>query len=141
MLVFLELTVIRASWTFGIDYSEFLLAGVIWMLGWCMVLLAVLIFLPVWLVATLGVVVMLGQGAFGMLPPTRLSQFIYLGANVTVGPAGPSMTVLYTIVPWIGVMAAGYGFGAVVVSEPGQRRRSSQPSVESRCSTTCCTPR
>lgn len=33
MLVVLELTVIRASWTFGFDYSEFLLAGVIWMLG------------------------------------------------------------------------------------------------------------
>jgi uncharacterized membrane protein len=39
LLVLLELTVIRASWTFGLDYSQFLLAGVIWMLGWCMILL------------------------------------------------------------------------------------------------------
>lgn len=29
------------------DYSQFVLAGVIWMLGWCMVLLAALIWLPV----------------------------------------------------------------------------------------------
>ena len=46
ILVLLELTVIRASWTFGFDYSQFILAGVIWMLGWCMVLLAGLVWLP-----------------------------------------------------------------------------------------------
>src|SRR5258705_8325286 len=40
ILVFLELTVIRFAWTFNLDYSHFVLAGVIWMLGWCMVLLA-----------------------------------------------------------------------------------------------------
>src|SRR5688572_13937119 len=43
MLVVLELTVIRASWTFNFGYSDFVLAGVIWMLGWCMVLLAALV--------------------------------------------------------------------------------------------------
>ena len=32
LLVLLELTVIRAAWTFNIDYSGFILAGVIWML-------------------------------------------------------------------------------------------------------------
>src|SRR5947199_7861419 len=40
VLVLLELTVIRFAWTFNLDYSSFVLAGVIWMLGWCMVLLA-----------------------------------------------------------------------------------------------------
>ena len=34
------------SWTFGLDYSRSSLAGVIWMLGWCMVLLAALVRLP-----------------------------------------------------------------------------------------------
>src|SRR5579862_3903203 len=40
ILVVLELTVIRVSWTFNLDYSHYILAGVIWMLGWCMILLA-----------------------------------------------------------------------------------------------------
>src|SRR5260221_3372504 len=38
LLVLLELTFIRFCWTFNFNYADFLLAGVIWMLGWCMVL-------------------------------------------------------------------------------------------------------
>jgi len=30
---------------------------------------------------------------------------------------------LYVIVPWIGVMAAGYGFGLIMAKEPAERRR------------------
>src|SRR5688572_2175117 len=46
LLVVLELTLIRFSWTFNLAYSKWILAGVIWMLGWCMVLLAGLVWLP-----------------------------------------------------------------------------------------------
>ena len=123
MLVVLELTVIRASWTFGIDYSQFILAGVIWMLGWCMVLLAGLIFLPTSLVGAIGLAVIIGQSVFGWLPPAAVSQFIYLGEDVKLGTDGPSVTVLYTIVPWIGVMAAGYAFGSILTREASIRRR------------------
>jgi hypothetical protein len=35
----LELTLVRGSWTFNFDYVNYLLAGVIWYLGWCMVIL------------------------------------------------------------------------------------------------------
>ncbi|HEY2170644.1 MAG TPA: heparan-alpha-glucosaminide N-acetyltransferase domain-containing protein, partial [Candidatus Angelobacter sp.] len=46
-LVLLELTVLRVAWTFNFDFGHYLLAGVIWVIGWCMVLLAGLIFLPI----------------------------------------------------------------------------------------------
>jgi uncharacterized membrane protein len=36
---------------------------------------------------------------------------------------GQQLVVLYSIIPWVGVMAAGYAFGTVVIAEPGQRRR------------------
>jgi len=123
LLVLLEPTVIRAGWTFGFDYSEFILAGVIWMLGWCMVLLAGLIFLPTWAAGAIGVAIIVGQGAFGSLPASALSQFIYLGEDVKLGANGPSVTVLYTIVPWIGVMATGYAFGAIFMRESSVRER------------------
>src|SRR5215471_13392485 len=54
LLVALELTVIRFFWTFSFDFAHFALAGVIWMLGWCMVLLAGLIWLPTRVVGVLG---------------------------------------------------------------------------------------
>jgi uncharacterized membrane protein len=31
--------------------------------------------------------------------------------------------VLYSIVPWVGVIAAGYAFGAVLMLEPERRQR------------------
>jgi uncharacterized membrane protein len=130
MLVLLELTVIRASWTFNVDYSQFILAGVIWMLGWCMVLLAGLIWVPTWAIGTLGLLVILFQNVFGLLggalPEScrQVWEFIYpVGAEVRLGPDGPAITVLYTIVPWIGVMATGYAFGAIMAREPAERRR------------------
>jgi uncharacterized membrane protein len=130
LLVLLELTVIRASWTFGLDYSQFILAGVIWMLGWCMVLLAALVSLPTRAIGIIGLSIILFQNVFEplgrMLPESWrwLWEFIYpIGVDVTIGQHGPSVAVLYTIVPWIGVMAAGYAFGAIMVREPADRRR------------------
>jgi len=129
LLVALELTIIRASWTFNFDYSQFLLAGVIWMLGWCMVLLAALIWLPVGTVGILGLLIIVGQNVFaavgGALPQGAHPwwEFIYpVGSEVRLGSNGPAVTVLYTIVPWIGVMAAGYAFGSVMVREDAGRQ-------------------
>src|SRR5947209_7334470 len=56
-LVLLELTVIRLSWTFNLDYSHYMLAGVIWALGWCMILMALLVRLPAKVVGAFGVLV------------------------------------------------------------------------------------
>jgi uncharacterized membrane protein len=121
--------VIRLSWTFDPTTMNWLLAGVIWMLGWCMILMPALIRLPTWAVAAFGLLVIAGQGIFGPLasglpPPLGwLGSFLYLGEDVTLGANGPTIAVLYTIVPWIGVMAAGYASGAVMTREPADRRR------------------
>jgi uncharacterized membrane protein len=130
MLVALELTVIRFAWTFNWNYSAFTLAGVIWMLGWCMVLMAGLIWLPAWAVGAVGFAIVVGQNAFQAAASAASSgalhalwQFLYLGDMVRIGASGPSITVLYTIVPWIGVMALGYAFGAIVLLEREKRRR------------------
>lgn len=129
LLIALELTIIRASWTFGFDYSQFLLAGVIWMLGWCMVLLAGLIWLPVRTVGIIGLLIIVGQNVFavvgGALPHAvhPIWEFIYpVGSDVRLGASGPAVTVLYTIVPWIGVMAAGYAFGMVMTRPDAGRQ-------------------
>ena len=128
LFVALELTLIKFFWTFGLDYSQFVLLGVIWMLGWCMILLAGLVWLPTFAVGLLGLALMFGQ------------QFVGMALNAvrgSVGAAGPvldilylgnqtwpaRMNILYVLIPWIGVMAAGYAFGRIMSKPPAERRR------------------
>jgi uncharacterized membrane protein len=112
-LVLLELTVLRFGWTFNFDYAHFTFAGVIWVIGWSMVVLAGLIFLPVPLVAAIGVAIIFGHNALVVgEQPSPFMQVLYAGWSFPVG--GLNVVVLYTLIPCVGVMAAGYAFGAVV---------------------------
>jgi uncharacterized membrane protein len=43
--------------------------------------------------------------------------------DLPVGADGPKVFALYPLIPWIGVMAAGYALGAVYRLEPTARRR------------------
>lgn len=133
-LVLLELTVLRVAWTFNFDFSHYLLAGVIWVIGWCMVLLAGLIFLPLRILAAFGLVLVIGHNIVDLYAQTLgsmlehsqwawLWQVLYFGGPIQIGEHGPTLFVLYSIVPWIGVMALGYAFGRVVVMEVKSRRR------------------
>jgi len=129
LLVILEFTIIRLGWTFNVDYGDFLLAGVIWMLGCCMMLMAALVWLKPLTVGLTGLIILSFQQLFqlvpGLLPAScrpsfgRFWEFIY-----TSGLEGPpGIAILYVLVPWIGVMAAGYGFGLVLLMEPRRRQR------------------
>lgn len=120
LLVFLELTLIRFCWTFNLELKSFMLAGVIWMLGWCMVLLAAVLWLPFRAIWISGVVMMALQQAFALVPQNwTWWNFIY-----TVSEDEPGwIHVLYVIVPWVGVMMAGYGFGKLLTFEPVRRNR------------------
>jgi uncharacterized membrane protein len=126
-LVALEITVVRFLWQFNVDYRVTLL-NVLWALGWSMVALAALVRLPVRLTTALGVAMIalhnLADGvrpaAFGALAPlwTVLHQpgFLVTTPRFTVFTA-------YPLVPWIGVMAVGYGLGPVL-AWPRARRRA-----------------
>jgi uncharacterized membrane protein len=132
-LVILELTVMRFFWTFNFDVINYNLAGVLWMLGWSMVALAGLVWLPFTAIAALGVGVILGHnlidpyvrgigGAIADDPLRWVYQFLYFGGSVHLGDSGPRIAILYSLLPWIGVMAAGYAFGAVLELPPPRRR-------------------
>jgi len=135
--VFLELTFLRLAWTFNFDFARYEMAGVIWAIGWCMILLAGLSKLPLPVVGAVGVAVVLGHNALDPLlgdrmpaltesPLAWLWKILYLGffaGPIRLGTDGPSLIVLYSIVPWIGVMAAGYAFGKVLTLEPARRNR------------------
>src|SRR6476646_4504683 len=109
-LVLLELTVIRVGWTFNLDFTHYLLAGVIWVIGWCMVLMAGLVRLPVPVVGYGGLAVIALHNAVmpALVPrmPAPLRAVLYTAFQDP--PIGP-LVVLYSLIPWIGVMAAGSG--------------------------------
>jgi uncharacterized membrane protein len=130
-LVLLELTVIRVMWTFNFEFADYMLAGVIWMIGCCMMLMAALVYLPVRAIGILGAAIialhnltdLLGlQQAFGDDGPHWLLKVLYFGGGFQIGGDGPPLLVLFVIVPWIGVMMAGYAFGTVMVMPPDRRR-------------------
>jgi uncharacterized membrane protein len=129
LLVALELTVIRVSWTFNLDYGTYMLAGVIWVIGWSMVALAGLAFLPTLAVGAFGLAVIFLHNllpfvlAYGPdVGPWGL-KLLYLGGAIQFGADGPSLAILYTLIPWAGVMAAGYAFGTLYEMEAHERRR------------------
>jgi len=128
-LIALELTVIRLAWTFNLDYAHYILAGVIWAIGCCMILLALLVRLRTRTIAVVGLAIIFGQQILLPLAAstpaslTPLWRVIYLGGIFRLGANGPAVAVLYAIVPWIGVMAAGYAFGEIVMLDPRRRDR------------------
>jgi uncharacterized membrane protein len=133
VLVLLELTVIRVAWTFNFAFNEYILFGVIWMLGVCMILLAGLVRFSPSSIGIFGIVVIFAQQLIALVA-TRIPesmqphvrwffQFLWAGGRVTLGEGGPKLAILYSIVPWIGVMAAGYAFGTILTREESERRR------------------
>jgi uncharacterized membrane protein len=136
-LIVLELTVLRVAWTFNFDFAGYEMAGVIWVIGWCMILMAGLTKLPIAAVGTIGVLIIAGHNLVGPSLGAVIStldseildglwKILYLAffdGPIRFGENGPSLIVLYSIVPWIGVMAAGYAFGAILTMAQDRRRR------------------
>ncbi|HYC62031.1 MAG TPA: heparan-alpha-glucosaminide N-acetyltransferase domain-containing protein [Thermoanaerobaculia bacterium] len=120
ILIALELTLIRIFWTFNFDFGNYILAGVIWVIGWCMILLAVAVHLPVRVVGAIGIGLITLHNLMDFVPwpenPSWLLKVLYYGGGI-----GP-LKILYVIVPWLGVMLAGYAFGRVITMEPDRRR-------------------
>jgi uncharacterized membrane protein len=136
-LILLELTFLRVAWTFNFDFRHYEMAGVIWVIGVCMILMAGLVKLPVTVVGTVGVIIIAAHNLMdphmGKLiegldsnPLSGLWKILYVGffaGPIQFGSDGPSLTVLYSIIPWIGVMAAGYAFGKIVIMPRAERSR------------------
>jgi uncharacterized membrane protein len=134
-LVFLELTIIGYAWTF---IPSFGYGGVIWVLGWSMVAMALVVRLPLPWVAAFGAVMVAGHNLLDHVQPQALGRFAWLWillhqpgfiplpqpSFIHLPPGvGFGFFVLYVLVPWMGVMALGYAFGAVLRRPPQERQR------------------
>jgi uncharacterized membrane protein len=126
-LVFLELTWVRFGWFFNLDYS-FTIGQVIWAIGWSMVVLAGLIFLSIRTITVFGIVMIATHNMFDHLAPEQVGvfgwpwQILHAGGIIPYAP-GYVFFAVYPLIPWIGVMAAGYGFGSILTKEETLRKK------------------
>jgi len=123
-LVLLELTVVHFAWNFAFAAAP--TAQVIWALGWSMVGMALIVRLPLRGIAALGVTAIAFHNLLDPIPPAALGNLAGLwtvlhrpGAVWITPKAG--FVVLYPLVPWVGVMAAGYALGALL-ERPDRRK-------------------
>ena len=128
-LVVLEWTVVRLAWEFNLDYSaDLLFVQVIWVIGVSMIVLAGLIHLPLAAVATVGIIMIAGHNLLDGVTPESLGPWaplwilLHVQAPIPLG-GDQVLFVIYPLVPWIGVMAAGYAFGVLLQRPPEERRR------------------
>jgi uncharacterized membrane protein len=126
-LIVLELTVVRFGWVFNLDY-HLVFVQVIWAIGWAMVALAGLVFLPTRAVAAVGLLMIFLHNALDGVGSQSLGPLGWLWVllheqGVLAPRPGFVIFVAYPLVPWVGVMALGYAFGELLTLERRRRRR------------------
>lgn len=127
-LILLELTLVRFGWFFNFDY-HFIFVQVIWAIGWGMIVLAGLVFLPVRVIAAFGLAMIFLHNALDGLRSQDFGALRWLWVvlhetNVLFPREGSLLLIAYPLVPWVGVMAAGYAFGEILTLERERRRRT-----------------
>jgi uncharacterized membrane protein len=127
-LIFLEVVVTRClGWQFNFDYRLTLLF-VLWALGWSMIALAALVYLPARYVTAFGVILI---ATHNLLDPVNAASFgafapiwsILHAPGVIISNSRFTVFEAYPLFPWIGVTAVGYGLGQVY-RWPADRRRA-----------------
>jgi uncharacterized membrane protein len=121
-LVFIELTVIQFAWAFNLRTMHIL--QVIWAIGWSMIVLSALVWLPRIAIGAFGVLMIVTHNGLDSLQPllseaSPLWVFFHIPGRLTIGTW--DFLVIYPLIPWIGVMALGYAMGPYFVGENPER--------------------
>jgi len=125
-LVVLEFTLVKLGWTFGVGL-DFFMMQVIWAIGASMVVLAGLVWLPRWAIAAIGIGAIAGHNMLDGIRAADLGAFAplwhVLHERGLLKLGTTQVYVLYPLIPWFGVMAAGYALGPEFQHPAGVRQR------------------
>jgi uncharacterized membrane protein len=125
-LVVLEYTVVGFGWAFTYPFG---FAGTIWALGWSMVAMSLIVRMPIRWIAVFGVAMIALHNLTDKVTPDQLGRMgwlwtiLHVPGLVWVIPDKFPLFVAYPLVPWMGVMAAGYAFGAIMKLPPQRRQK------------------
>jgi uncharacterized membrane protein len=114
-LIFLEIVVNNIIWTFDFSFS-LQIFQVIWAIGFSMVCLSFLIYLPKKVLLVLGVILVAGHNTLDgiVMAGQDLQDIIwYLIHQRQILALNPNHLIIiqYPLIPWIGLMVLGYLFG------------------------------
>jgi len=126
-LIVLEATAMRLALNFTPDFRYPLLLLVLWALGVSMIALAALIHLPVRALAIVSLALIVLHNTLDGVQPTQFGAFAPIW-QIFHQPglfllAGMPIIVGYPVLPWIGVMAAGYCMAPIFKLDAERRRR------------------
>jgi uncharacterized membrane protein len=120
-LVVLEVVVVRFGLQLNMDYRVTMLL-VLWALGWSMVALSALVWLPNALIAAVGIAMISGHDLFDGVRPTGPLGVILHGPGFLVRTPSHVVFAGYPLIPWIGVTAAGYALASIYSWDTERRR-------------------
>jgi len=123
-LIFLEFTVIGFGWAFSVPFMLFL--QVIWVIGASMIVLAALVWLPRVVVLIIGIAIVAGHNLLDPIASQNLGLWrvpwmLLHEQNVLFSDGKPVALIAYPLLAWTGVMALGYGMGAIFISSQRDR--------------------
>lgn len=127
LLIVLEFTLVRFGWTFDFSSGLFL-AQVIWVIGWCMIVLSGLMHCSLNTMLAISVLTIVGHNLLDPIQAEQLGgfaigwQFLHQPSMINLGEQ-TRLFMLYPLVPWFAVMSLGYCFGRVMRLAPDRRRR------------------
>lgn len=125
-LIFAEVTIVNFAWTFDITYS-FIFLQVIWAIGISMITLSALVFLPNMLILAIGLALVFGHNLLDSIQVqgNNLSDIAWyaLHHSQAVILAGHVVSIVYPVLPWIGLMALGYACGVLYTAGFSPERR------------------
>jgi uncharacterized membrane protein len=124
-LILLEFTVVRFGWQFGFSGATFFL--VLWALGVSMICLGGLVFLPHAAIAAISILMIVGHNLLDGVPAAWFGNWAPLWRLLhepgDFHVLGYYCFVIYSVVPWIGVMAGGYALAPRLLNRSLEARR------------------
>jgi uncharacterized membrane protein len=122
-LIVFETVVLRClAYQFNVDFRVTMLV-VLWALGWSMIVLAALVWLPLRVIAGFGVVLIAGHDLFDAVRSANPFWSILHAPGLVLNTPEHVVFVSYPLVPWIGGTAMGFVLGRVYDWD-GDRRRA-----------------
>jgi uncharacterized membrane protein len=131
-MLFVEIFIINALWPLWLD--GYILLQVIWAIGWSMLALACVLTLGRVVITILGVIIIIGHNLLDGITATSLGafapawQFLHEESVIVLG-AGWKLYLAYPVLPWIGTIFIGYGFGSLLTEGHDWKRIAQRSGI------------